>query len=108
MAKKRGLGAIVVPAGPNLVTTWRNIVTQGGEIPLVEGLDRMNSDLGTKYLHHRVTEWEQALNGRKPSQNVINYMLEIVLPHLLEEVKVSQKDAKRIVDLVRIADTPLG
>lgn len=106
MERKRGLGATVVPAGPNLVSTWRQIATQGGEMPLVVALDQLNTALGTRYRHDSITQWEQSLNGRKPSQEVINYMMSIVLPYLLKEAGLSAYKAKAITEKVYIANQP--
>jgi len=86
-AKKRwGRGAPVHPAEANIVSTWRQLMTDGGSVPLADALKILNQDLGTNYRHDRITAWEQGLGGRKPNVQVYEYMIKRVLPCLLERM----------------------
>lgn len=97
---KRGRGSINIPLGKNLVTTWRSIATKNGQLELKEALQVMNQDLGTNYLHHRITEWEQG--KRQPGQRVINYMMNQVLPVLLSGFNISKDQINLILDDIKI------
>lgn len=97
---KRGRGSHNVPLGKNLVSTWRTIATKGGQLELKEALQIMNQELGTNYLHHRVSEWEQG--KRQPGQRVINYMMEKVLPVLLADFRINDDQLNLILANIKI------
>lgn len=98
---KRGRGSENKPLGQNLVSTWREISTNKGQLELKEALGIMNLDLGTNYLHHRITEWEQG--KRQPSIKVINYMIAKCIPILLENSTLKEEEMYSIIDRLTIA-----
>lgn len=102
-AKKRwGRGAPVNPTDPNIVSTWRRLMTDGGALPLSDALKNLNQDLGTNYRHDRITAWEQALGGRKPNVQVYEYMLSVVIPFLLEQWKHGEINDADIIAAVAL------
>lgn len=85
---------------PNLVSSWRALVTRNNEAPLTVALDAMNTALQTHYLHHHITDWE---NGRrKPGYAAINYMMDIVLSATLMEHGLSQEAVEGVRQKTRI------
>lgn len=97
MTGKKGIQAA---DNPNLVSTWRKIVTDNGDKPVVTGLHAMNETLGANYLHHRITAWEKGI--RQPSPDVINYMVPIVLKHLLMKAGLTYQQINSIIDNIKI------
>lgn len=98
--KKRGVGKppTVKPEAPNLVSTWRAIVTRTDT--LTGALETLNTVLDMKLTHSRITEWER--EEKAPSTRVINYMLATVMPALLLEQGHNEKKVKEIAVQVRI------
>lgn len=94
-----GKPATVQPDSPNLVSTWRSIVTRG-DGTLTEALAVMNAALGMKLTHSRIAQWEK--DEKAPSSAVINYMLATVIPALLNELGHSDSKARAISSKVRI------
>lgn len=82
----------------NLVTQYIAIATERQS--LADAIRAMNATLGTHYIHSRVREWERG--DRLPSQQVIHYMLGIVLPVLLVRAGVSEAQAQAIRDACAI------
>jgi|GEM_PF-5691434 len=99
--KKFGVAVTVVPAGENLVSSWRKIVTNNGEIDLKTPLDKMNKSLNISIQHSRVTAWEQG--NRQPGQKVINYMMKIVLKEMLGNLGVSNSSIYKVINSTQIA-----
>ncbi|HCE5184935.1 hypothetical protein [Vibrio parahaemolyticus] len=96
---KVGKPATVKPQSPNLVSTWRMVVTRSGG-SLTEALAVMNGALGMKLTHSRIAQWEK--DEKAPSNTVINYMLATVIPALLVELGHSDAKARDISSKVRI------
>ncbi|EJE4183732.1 hypothetical protein M3890_004649 [Vibrio parahaemolyticus] len=94
-----GKPATVQPNSPNLVSTWRSIVTRG-DGTLTDALSVMNTALGMKLTHSRIAQWEK--DEKAPSSTVINYMLATVIPALLVELGHSDNKARSISSKVRI------
>lgn len=100
VTKKRGVGKppTVKPEAPNLVSTWRALVTRTDT--LTEALTTLNTVLGMKITHSRITEWER--DEKAPSTRIINYMLATVVPALLLEQGHKEKEVREIAAQVRI------
>lgn len=97
---RRGRPPKGAPSRPNLVSSWRALVTKNNELPLTLALDAMNAALQTHYFHHHITDWE---NGRrKPGYAAINYMMDIVLSVTLAEHNLSQEAVEDIKQKTRI------
>lgn len=98
--KKRGVGkpATVKPEAPNLVSSWRAIVTRAGT--LTEALETMNSALGMRLTHSRITEWER--EEKSPSTRVVNYMLATVVPAILLNQGLNEKKVRELAGKVRV------
>ncbi|MES9902181.1 MAG: hypothetical protein ABW168_05795 [Sedimenticola sp.] len=80
--------------GENLITSYIESVTKDGS--LAAAIREMNTALGTHYINSRLREWERG--DRCPSANVINYMLEHVIPPLIETEGVSRGRASEILN----------
>ncbi|HEM6962658.1 TPA: hypothetical protein U2K06_002854 [Legionella pneumophila] len=97
---RRGRPPKKVSVRPNLVSSWRELVTRDNEVPLTVALDAMNAALQTHYFHHHITDWE---NGRrKPGYAAINYMMDMVLSVTLAEHNLSQEVVEDIKQKTRI------
>lgn len=96
--RRVGKPPTVKPQAPNLVSSWRGIVTRSGT--LTEALETMNAALGMKLTHSRITEWER--EEKAPSTRVVNYMLATVMPALLLELGISENKIPELAGRVRI------
>lgn len=96
--RRVGRPATVTPAAPNLVSSWRGIVTRRGT--LTEALETMNAALGMRLTHSRITQWERA--EKTPSSAVVDYMLATVVPALLVDQGLTDAKACEIAAQVRI------
>lgn len=98
--RKRRVGKppTVKPDAPNLVSSWRSIVTRSDT--LTEALETMNAALSMRLTHSRITEWER--EGKAPSARVVNYMLATVVPALLVEQGLSEAKARELAGKVRV------
>jgi len=97
---KRGPGRppTVKPLSPNLVSTWKAIVTRNNS--LTSALKTMNLALEMKLTHSRITEWER--ERKAPSPMVINYMLSTVIMALLLDEGTSEAEAYAIAAQIRV------
>lgn len=86
------------PEAPNLVSTWRAIVTR--DDTLTGALAILNAALNMKVTHSRITQWER--EEMAPSSRVVNYMLATVIPALLLEQGVSEARLRDLSAKVRI------
>lgn len=96
--RRVGKPATVKPAAPNLVSTWRAIVTRTDT--LTEALETINAALGMKLTHSRITEWER--EEKAPSTRVVNYMLATVIPALLLEQGMNDARVQQLAAQVRV------
>lgn len=96
--KRVGKPPTVKPEAPNLVSTWRAIATRRDT--LTEALKTLNTSLGMKITHSRITEWER--EEKAPSTRVVNYMLATVVPALLLDQGVSENKVREIAEKVRV------
>lgn len=96
--RRVGKPPTVKPESPNLVSTWRAIVTRSDS--LTEALETLNAALNMKLTHSRITEWER--EGKAPSARVVNYMLATVVPALLLEQGINEAKALEIAGKVRV------
>ena len=82
----------------NLISSFIEIVSRHGS--LAAGIRAMNATLDTRYTHSRLREWERG--DRQPTPQVMDYMLGIVLPWLLEQADLSPADVARLVRHCRL------
>ena len=75
----------------NLISTFIEVVTLDGS--LAEAIRAMNATLDTRYTNSRLREWERG--DRQPTPQVMDYMLGIVLPWLLEQEGCPMRSAMR-------------
>ncbi|BCK65791.1 hypothetical protein KAM448_35250 [Aeromonas caviae] len=93
----------------NLVSVWVNLKTSDGS-SIQNALDELNSALGIKLTHSRLKQYQtsNALSQglarpyRRPSINIINYMLADVLSSLLMDEGLSDESVKKIISKVSI------
>lgn len=93
----------------NLVSVWVNLKTSDGS-SIQNALDELNSALGIKLTHSRLKQYQtsNALSQglarpyRRPSINIINYMLADVLSSLLMDEGLSDESVKKIIGKVSI------
>lgn len=88
-------------ASQNLISTFIEVISSHGS--LAEGIREMNATLNTRYTHSRLREWERG--DRQPTPQVMDYMLGIVVPWLLEQEGISQADVDRLVRQCRLPST---
>lgn len=86
---------------PNLVSSWRQVVTNNGEKELKAALDKMNGALDTSYRHDRIKEFEKGT--RRPNPDVIDYMLQITLPALAKELGLNETEAQYLAKKCKLA-----
>ncbi|AOS36956.1 hypothetical protein AVM72_16430 (plasmid) [Piscirickettsia salmonis] len=96
--RRVGKPQTVKPEAPNLVSSWRAIVTRTGT--LTEALETMNAALGMKLTHSRITEWER--EEKAPSTRVVNYMLATVVPALLLDQGLNENKVRELAGKVRV------
>ena len=82
----------------NLVSTFIEVVTLDGS--LAQAIRAMNATLNARYTNSRLREWERG--DRQPTLQVVDYMLGIVLPWLLEQEGISQDAIDRLVQRCRL------
>ena len=82
----------------NLISTFIEVVTRDGS--LAEAIRAMNTALDTHYINSRLREWERG--DRQPTPQVMDYMLGIVLPWLLEQEGFRQNKVDRLVRQCRL------
>lgn len=96
--RRVGKPQTVKPEAPNLVSSWRAIVTRSGT--LTEALETMNAALGMKLTHSRITEWER--EEKAPSTRVVSYMLATVVPALLLDQGLNENKIRELAGKVRV------
>lgn len=96
---KRGLAVPVQPDVENIVTTWRLLAEDKG-LTLQQALNELNGALGTKIQHGRVASWQYGKS--RPGVDVIAYMLDKTLPHLLAEAGLSSKTITKIQQKISV------
>ncbi len=95
----RGRKPVYTDLPPNLVSTYKEIMTRDGT-PLAEVLRQLNAQLGTTYVHSNLSSMERA--DRIPQPVMVNAMLSEVLPVLLGEAGVSPQKSKAILKKILI------
>jgi hypothetical protein len=80
----------------NLITTFIEAATADGST-LAGALRKMNSARHVNITNSRIREWERG-DGRKPSPDLIEYMISIALPYLLSKAKVSKRLSVKITE----------
>ena len=86
--------------GMNLISTFVEVVTTDDGVRLADALRALNASLGTTYSNSRLREWERG--DRRPTPQVVDYMLGIVLPALLAKEGVSPSRVKALVRKCRL------
>ncbi len=84
----------------NLISTFVDVVTVDGDARLADALRSLNAALGTGYTNSRLREWERG--ARRPTPQVVDYMLGVVLPALLADEKISPSRARALTRKCRL------
>lgn len=84
----------------NLISTFVEVVTAEGGVRLADALRALNTSLSATYTNSRLREWERG--DRRPTPQVVDYMLGVVLPALLAKEGVSPSRAKALVRKCRL------